>query len=132
MILFGYVQNGFCYISDMQQRSRHSSKTDSYPQLEPIGDSKNFRMIGKNGKEEKSWFEGREVNVYCVRQTSCVQLENSTCLGSNIPYSSTSLSLTDSYSQRETLEKLNAFNALRYVPKCWAVIQVISNKIRIN
>lgn len=47
-------------------------------------------------------------------------------MGSLLPkgYISTSIDLTDSYSLEQTLERLNMFQALRHIPKCWAVIQV--------
>lgn len=46
-------------------------------------------------------------------------------MGSLLPkgYVSTSIDLTDSYSLEQTLERLNLFQALRHIPKCWAVIQ---------
>lgn len=108
----------------------HSSKTVTNANasisftLETINGTGNFRITGKKGKEDKTWFDGREMKqIYCVRPAKCEELTNSTCLGSNLPYSSTSLILADSDSQRETIEKLNAFQALRHIPKCWAVIQ---------
>lgn len=47
-------------------------------------------------------------------------------MGSPLPkgYVSTSIDLTDSYSMEQTLERLNVFQALKHIPKCWAVIQV--------
>ena len=79
---------------------------------------------GKPGKEEKTWFEGREKkNIFCVLPTKCEDLKSTTCLGTTLSYSKTSLDITDSYSQEKTLERLERYRALRHVPKCWAVIQ---------
>lgn len=98
--------------------------------MEQINETRNFRMVGKKGKEDKTWFDGREMNyVYCVRPAKCVSFKNLTCLGSNLPYTNISFSLTDAYNHRETMEKLNAFQALRHIPKCWAVIQVFKFSI---
>uniref|UniRef100_U5EP59 Putative smoothened n=1 Tax=Corethrella appendiculata TaxID=1370023 RepID=U5EP59_9DIPT len=94
------------------------------PMLEPINGTRNFRMHGKKGKDEKSWYDGREMrHIFCLRPAKCEELSFKTCLGSPIPYTSTSLDLTDSYSQGQTVEKLYSYQALRYVPKCWSVIQ---------
>jgi smoothened len=93
--------------------------------LEPINGTQNFRMHGKKGKDgEKKWFDEREMRyIYCVRPSKCEPLRFKTCFGSNLPYTSTSLDLTDDYSQEQTLEKLYSYQALRHIPKCWAVIQ---------
>lgn len=55
-------------------------------------------------------------------------------MGSLLPkgYVSTSIDLTDSYSLEQTLERLNMFQALRNIPKCWAVIQVSLNLFKIK
>uniref|UniRef100_A0A182ILD3 Protein smoothened n=1 Tax=Anopheles atroparvus TaxID=41427 RepID=A0A182ILD3_ANOAO len=92
--------------------------------LEPINNTRNYRMHGKKGKDEKTWFDGREMRyIHCVRPAKCEPIRHKSCLGSTLPYSSISLDLTDSYSQEETHNKLYQYNALRHVPKCWAVIQ---------
>lgn len=62
-------------------------------------------------------------HIYCVRQARCERLKQKTCFGSTLPYNFTSLDLTDSYSQEQTLERLYAYQAIKHVPKCWAVIQ---------
>lgn len=89
---------------------------------------KTFNISAKKGKEDKTWFDGRDhKNTYCVRPGKCEPLKkNVTCMGSLLPkgYVSTSIDLTDSYSLEQTLERLNMFQALRHIPKCWAVIQV--------
>uniref|UniRef100_A0A182YN57 Protein smoothened n=1 Tax=Anopheles stephensi TaxID=30069 RepID=A0A182YN57_ANOST len=97
---------------------------ESRPMLESINGTRNYRMHGKKGKDDKTWFDGREMRyIYCVRPAKCEPIRYSTCLGSNLPYPSISLDLTDSYSQEETQTKLFQYKALINVPKCWAVIQ---------
>ncbi|XP_058062047.1 protein smoothened [Anopheles bellator] len=92
--------------------------------LEPINNTRNYRMHGKKGKDEKTWFDGREMRyIYCIRPAKCEPIRHKSCLGSTLPYASISLDLTDSYSQEEAHNKLYQYNALRHVPKCWAVIQ---------
>ncbi|XP_055613172.1 protein smoothened [Uranotaenia lowii] len=98
--------------------------SDVSPRLEPINATQNFRMHGKKGKDDKTWFDGREMRyIYCVRPAKCESIRHKSCLGSPLPYSSISLDLTDSFSQEQTHDKLYQYNALRHVPKCWAVIQ---------
>uniref|UniRef100_A0A182P4A0 Protein smoothened n=1 Tax=Anopheles epiroticus TaxID=199890 RepID=A0A182P4A0_9DIPT len=96
------------------------------PLLESINGTRNFRMHGKKGKDDKTWFDGREMRyIYCVRPAKCepIRFDSKSCLGSTLPYSSISLDLTDSYSQEEAHAKLFQYKALINVPKCWAVIQ---------
>lgn len=74
----------------------------------------------------RPWFNGRtsdQRHIYCVRPARCERLRNPTCFGSRLPYASTSLDLTDSFHQNETRERLHQFEALRNLPKCWAVVQ---------
>uniref|UniRef100_A0A182MEB3 Protein smoothened n=1 Tax=Anopheles culicifacies TaxID=139723 RepID=A0A182MEB3_9DIPT len=96
----------------------------SRPMLESINGTRNYRMHGKKGKDDKTWFDGREMRyIYCVRPAKCEPIRYKSCLDSALPYSSISLDLTDSYSQEETHTKLYQYKALINVPKCWAVIQ---------
>lgn len=60
---------------------------------------------------------------YCQRSARCQTLNYSTCMGAKLPYSSTTLDLTDLNSQEIVQEKLYLYQILRYIPKCWAVIQ---------
>ncbi|XP_017776095.1 PREDICTED: protein smoothened isoform X2 [Nicrophorus vespilloides] len=60
---------------------------------------------------------------YCQRPARCESLKHQTCMGSKLPYQSTTLDLTDLMSQEEVQEKLMTYQYLRYIPKCWAVIQ---------
>lgn len=62
-------------------------------------------------------------HIYCARKARCERLRTKTCFGSPLPYNFTSISLTDSFSQDDTLEILYSYQALKHVPKCWAVIQ---------
>lgn len=60
---------------------------------------------------------------YCQRNAKCQTLNYSTCMGAKLPYSSTTLDLTDLNSQEIVQEKLYQYQVLRFIPKCWAVIQ---------
>lgn len=130
--------------SDFDQRVQRLpvSNDDDQPDIEPIVGSQNYRINGKNehleaipahknfflgkkGKDDKPWFDGRDIrHIHCVRPGRCEKLKNSTCFGSKLPYQHTSLDLTDSLSQDESRERLYNYEALRNIPKCWAVIQV--------
>uniref|UniRef100_A0A1B0AUL6 Protein smoothened n=1 Tax=Glossina palpalis gambiensis TaxID=67801 RepID=A0A1B0AUL6_9MUSC len=95
--------------------------------IERINGSINYRLYGgKKAKEDKHWLDGRGLgmqHVKCVRHGSCEKLSFSTCLGAKIPYEYTSLDLTTFDDQKDVEEHLRKFEALKHVPKCWAVIQ---------
>lgn len=93
--------------------------------LEPINGTRDFRINSKKDADDKPWFDGRDLRfIHCVRPAKCERIQNNTCFGSKLPYAMTSLALTDSKSQEESREKLYNYEALRNIPKCWAVIQV--------
>lgn len=104
--------------------------------MEPINGTLNFRIYGKGkGKDDKPWFDGRGLDmrhIQCVRRGRCEPLKSNTCLGANIPYTHTSLDLTDYRSQLEILDRLNNSRALQHVPKCWAIIQVSGIKTTVK
>ncbi|XP_025831873.1 protein smoothened [Agrilus planipennis] len=60
---------------------------------------------------------------YCPRPAACQPLKYNTCMGIKLPYSSTTLDLINLSSQEVVQEKLQLYQYLRYIPKCWAVIQ---------
>lgn len=96
--------------------------------LESINGTRNFRMHGKKAKDDKWIWDGREGSryIYCVREATskCEELEyTKQCFGQNIPYPSTTLDLTNYFSQDQSLEKLISYQALKHVPKCWSAIQ---------
>lgn len=65
-----------------------------------------------------------ELNLrYCQRSAKCTVLKNATCMGAKLPYHSSTLELTNLTSEEQVQEKLQLYQYLRYVPKCWAVIQ---------
>ncbi|XP_038052164.1 smoothened homolog [Patiria miniata] len=60
----------------------------------------------------------------CKRPSTCVPVMNSTCLGSSIQHSFTSLDLAnDSVTQEDILRNFRMWEGLRLVPKCWEVVQ---------
>lgn len=88
--------------------------------LEPINGTRDYRLISRKHQFDRPWFDNQD----CVRFAACEKLQNNTCFGSKLPYTYTSLALTDSYSQADSQEKLYNYEALRNIPKCWTVIQV--------
>lgn len=60
---------------------------------------------------------------YCKRPAKCQNLTYNYCMGTKLPYHSTTLNLTDLTTQEDVQEKLAMYQHLRHVPKCWAVIQ---------
>ncbi|XP_052892663.1 protein smoothened [Anopheles moucheti] len=113
-----------CQCKEMNPTTNLITPESSRPMLESINGTRNYRMHGKKGKDDKTWFDGREMRyMYCVRPAKCEPIRYKSCLGSTLPYTSISLDLTDSYSQEETHTKLFQYKALISVPKCWAVIQ---------
>lgn len=93
--------------------------------LEPINGTHDYRLNNKKDHFDKPWFDSRDFRyIHCVRAAKCEKLRNNTCFGSKLPYAYTSLALTDSYSQEDSQEKLQSYEALRNIPKCWAAIQV--------
>lgn len=98
--------------------------------LEPINGTRDYRINSKKDNYDKPWFDSHDFRfIHCVRPAKCEKLQNNTCFGSKLPYASTSLGLTDSFSQEGSQEKLYNYEALRNIPKCWAVIQVGLNKV---
>lgn len=125
-----YLPSGNC-------STKSTSSTTSSPQfeLEPINGTKNYRLYSKKGKDDKPWFDGLDNRqVQCVRRGHCLEANSTdnTCLGSKLPYTQTSLGLTDYRKVKDLDEVLSAYYALRHVPKCWAVIQVSRWKIKIH
>lgn len=93
---------------------------DELLELKPINSTGDFRITIKD-TTGKPWDDHI---VRCVRPAKCEKLQNSTCFGGKLPYRMTSSQLSNEVGQERSLEKLNQFEALRNVPKCWAVIQV--------
>lgn len=90
--------------------------------LESIN-ARDYRINITKNQNGKPWHDERYI-THCVRPAKCERLQNSTCFGSKIPYKFTSLALTDATSQADSRSQLHMFEALRNIPKCWAVIQV--------
>lgn len=59
-----------------------------------------------------------------LKTTSCLQLKNKTCLGVQIPYTTSSNDLVRNISFKDgTFPPLNHWQHFRAIPKCWEVIQ---------
>ncbi|KZC04568.1 PREDICTED: protein smoothened [Dufourea novaeangliae] len=60
----------------------------------------------------------------CRRPAKCVELEKNTCMGTRLPYTSTTLDLIPEHITQDMIEeRLHVLQALRHIPKCWAVVQ---------
>lgn len=88
--------------------------------IKPINNTGDFRITIKDAIG-KPWDDHI---VRCVRPAKCEKLQNSTCFGGKLPYKQTSSQLSNEEGQDKILEKLHQFEAIKYVPKCWTVIQV--------
>ncbi|KAG7209538.1 hypothetical protein KM043_015618 [Ampulex compressa] len=60
----------------------------------------------------------------CHRSAKCVQMQRSTCMGTRLPYTTTTLDLIPEHTTQELIEeRLHILQGLRHIPKCWAVVQ---------
>lgn len=60
----------------------------------------------------------------CYRRAKCETLLDNSCFGVELPYSQTSIEfVNDSASQLEIQERLNLWQGLQQIPRCWAVVQ---------
>lgn len=98
-------------------------QSEHQPVVLEVINGRDYRFNVNNEQSGKPWHDKRYI-TYSVRPGRCERLQNSTCFGSKVPYKFTSLALTDATSQIESRAQLHMFEALRNVPKCWAVIQV--------
>ncbi|XP_072400944.1 protein smoothened isoform X2 [Diabrotica undecimpunctata] len=74
--------------------------------------------------KENARFKLYDLNLpYCQRPAKCQTLNYTTCMGAKLPYHRTTLDLTNLKSQEKVQEKLQLYKYLRFIPKCWAVIQ---------
>lgn len=65
-----------------------------------------------------------EETDYCRLPAKCQNLNYTTCLGSKLPYSKTTIELVNGLrSQEHAQEQLQVWRGLIHLPKCWAVIQ---------
>ncbi|KAJ8680193.1 hypothetical protein QAD02_015980 [Eretmocerus hayati] len=64
------------------------------------------------------------VNVDCKRPAKCITMNDTTCMGTRLPYSTTTLDIIpEPTTERLIREKLHELQALKHIPKCWAVVQ---------
>ncbi|XP_042205429.1 smoothened homolog isoform X2 [Homarus americanus] len=75
-----------------------------------------------DGSFTASFNESQNVDQ-CHRTAQCEVLEETTCLGVQLPYTHTSLALTGLSNQRLAREQLELWSSLRNIPRCWAVVQ---------
>ncbi|XP_026678381.1 uncharacterized protein LOC103507810 [Diaphorina citri] len=92
---------------------------------------KDSKFILKDGSDHiifsskgKGSFTRNEAVHNCKKSAMCEPLISPTCLGTKLPYGFTTTSLVSDVSdQQEVQERLKRWQGLKYIPKCWAVIQ---------
>ncbi|KAI5755146.1 hypothetical protein M8J77_014482 [Diaphorina citri] len=92
---------------------------------------KDSKFILKDGSDHiifsskgKGSFTRNEAVHNCKKSAMCEPLISPTCLGTKLPYGFTTTSLVPDVSdQQEVQERLKRWQGLKYIPKCWAVIQ---------
>lgn len=95
--------------------------------LEPIAGTHDFLSNITRDTSGKPWDDARKesrITLRALRAAKCEKLQNSSCFGGKIQYKFTSIQLTNEESQENSLRKLYQLEASRFVPMCWAVIQV--------
>ncbi|XP_071512212.1 protein smoothened isoform X2 [Panulirus ornatus] len=78
--------------------------------------------FSRDGSFTANFNESQSVDQ-CHQNAHCEHLEETTCLGVQLPYIHTSLALTDLPNQQTAREHLELWSALRNIPRCWAVVQ---------
>ncbi|KAL1465105.1 hypothetical protein WDU94_004699 [Cyamophila willieti] len=92
---------------------------------------KDSKFVLKDGTDRiifsnkgKGGFSRSEGVYNCKKSATCEQLITPICLGTKLPYNFTTTSLVpDVADQQEAQERLKRWQGLKYIPKCWAVIQ---------
>lgn len=99
---------------------------DEHLDLVPIN-SRDYRSNITKDISEKPWHDDRleRYIIRCVRPTKCERIQSNTCFGGKIPYKFTSIELSEEGSQDHIVKKLKQLEAIKNVPKCWTVLQVI-------
>ncbi|XP_034947663.1 protein smoothened [Chelonus insularis] len=63
-------------------------------------------------------------SVNCRKQVKCVKMKYSTCMGTPLPFTMTTVDLLpEPMTQDQIQERLKILQVLRHIPKCWAVVQ---------
>lgn len=94
--------------------------------LQPINGTYDFLSNITKDITAKPWDDGRKENriTRSLRLAKCEKIQNTTCFGAKIQYKFTSIQLSNKDNQENSLRKLYQLEATRFVPMCWAVIQV--------
>ncbi|XP_043509886.1 protein smoothened isoform X2 [Frieseomelitta varia] len=63
-------------------------------------------------------------SLNCHRPAKCVEMQRNTCMGTRLSYTTTTLDLIPEHVTQDIIEeRLHVLQALRHMPKCWAVVQ---------
>ncbi|KAK0179934.1 hypothetical protein PV327_005631 [Microctonus hyperodae] len=91
----------------------------------------NLELTARHRLEDSSYLldrypigESPADSANCKRSVKCVKMKYNTCMGTPLPYTMTSLDLIpEPITQEVVEERLRDLQALRHIPKCWAVVQ---------
>lgn len=102
----------------------NEAENEIFPQTR-VGHAETIRIRNKEGllhlNLDKSLLD---LNIrYCQRPAKCIELKNDYCMGVKLPYRSSTFELTNLLTEEQVHERLRLYRYVRYVPKCWAVIQ---------
>ncbi|KAL1513553.1 hypothetical protein ABEB36_002952 [Hypothenemus hampei] len=115
-------------IHQIQGRSLLSDQNGTFlDDLNEFSDSPYIRHKEPYHQKGDRYFQNSLFDMnpqYCRRNAKCQPLLQSKCMGAKLPYHSTTLDLTDLSNQTKVQEKLQMCEQyLKFIPKCWAVIQ---------
>lgn len=101
---------------------------DERLELEPIG-SGTYDFFSNLTRDisDKPWADARKESHHhtrSLRLAKCEKLQNTTCFGAKMSWKFTSIQLSNEESQEKSMHMLYQLEASRFVPLCWAVIQV--------
>lgn len=106
--------------TDIEDNSTHEDyKVNFFAESHRTDSIKRYRL--KDNPHER--FIDKSLVNYCQRPAKCEKLNYTTCMGTKLPYTFSSLNLTRITSQEEIQINLQAYKFARYVPMCWPVIQ---------
>lgn len=128
LYILNVCQNASGAISEFTPMGSNEASVDEITvELEQINGTLDYRINRMRELYNKPWYDGRDNDhrsIHCVRPAKCEKPRNNTCFGSKMPYAWSSSELTDYRSLEDNHLKLHEYEALKNIPKCWAVIQV--------
>lgn len=129
-VTFCYYEEGYCSTQTVDNNLTVTSLTRDtvlgLAKLRTLSDNEPaipFSMMKQNIRGPVHYTADDKLQDHCFKPTMCQSLTKTTCLGANLPYTSTSFSLVNGTSLDDIEGKLSAWTSLKRVPKCWAALQ---------